>query len=317
MWVHRRSEEPSCTELECYWKKSMLSSVGAKNKFVTVGEFGAPPEKRLANAPEGTFLQSVLKNAKERSSSMQLLKHFSEGDEWLNQFSIHHLLIKFIKTGSENAEDFLRFSSAEMTEESCEKALKLTVEQCDSKIWHELRYARITASKIYEVAHCKTAPGSLIEQITGGLQVRESKAMIRGKNLEGKVLNVLKKQIPCQFKNVGLHLSPKYPLFGASPDALSDEFVVEIKCPSTAKTLKSYIKDGIINNKFKAQIQLQMHLFNKKRGIFCVADPSFEVNNSITIHYEDYDKDFVEVIQVAAEEFWKANVFPMLFKSLK
>lgn len=92
------------------------------------------------------------------------------------------------------------------------------------------------------------------------------------KTWKGKVLNVLKKQIPCQFKNAGLHLSPKYPLFGASPDALSDEFVVEIKCPSTAKTVKNYIKDDIINNKFKAQIQLQMHLFNKKRGIFCVAD---------------------------------------------
>lgn len=58
MWVHRTSEEPSCTEVEC-------SSVGAKNKFVTVAEFGAPPEKRLANVPEGTFLQSVVKNAKE------------------------------------------------------------------------------------------------------------------------------------------------------------------------------------------------------------------------------------------------------------
>lgn len=117
---------------------------------------------------------------------MQLLRHFSEGDEWLNQISIHHLLIKFLKTGSENAEDFLRFSRGEMTEEACEKALKLTVEQCNSNIWHELRYARITASKIYEVVHYKTAPGSLIDQITGGLQVRESKAVIRGKNLERK-----------------------------------------------------------------------------------------------------------------------------------
>ncbi|GBP90081.1 hypothetical protein EVAR_27069_1 [Eumeta japonica] len=26
MWLHRRSEEPSCTSVECYWKKSKLQS---------------------------------------------------------------------------------------------------------------------------------------------------------------------------------------------------------------------------------------------------------------------------------------------------
>nr|CAH7755151.1 unnamed protein product [Callosobruchus chinensis] len=28
MWVHRRSEEPSCTAVQCYWQKSRLSRVG-------------------------------------------------------------------------------------------------------------------------------------------------------------------------------------------------------------------------------------------------------------------------------------------------
>lgn len=36
MWTHRRSEEPSCTEVECYWKKSTLSRVGTTIKYVTV-----------------------------------------------------------------------------------------------------------------------------------------------------------------------------------------------------------------------------------------------------------------------------------------
>lgn len=34
MWIHRRSEKPAPTEVECYWKKSTLSKVGSVIKFV-------------------------------------------------------------------------------------------------------------------------------------------------------------------------------------------------------------------------------------------------------------------------------------------
>nr|CAH7743492.1 unnamed protein product [Callosobruchus chinensis] len=35
MWVHRRSEEPSCTEVQCFWPKSRLSRVGTTLKFIS------------------------------------------------------------------------------------------------------------------------------------------------------------------------------------------------------------------------------------------------------------------------------------------
>lgn len=35
MWCNRRFESPSPTEVECYWKKSVLSAVGNTNKFIT------------------------------------------------------------------------------------------------------------------------------------------------------------------------------------------------------------------------------------------------------------------------------------------
>lgn len=35
MWVHRRSEEPSCTSVESYWMKSKLSRVGTTLKYMT------------------------------------------------------------------------------------------------------------------------------------------------------------------------------------------------------------------------------------------------------------------------------------------
>ncbi|KAJ8982173.1 hypothetical protein NQ317_013958 [Molorchus minor] len=44
MWVHRRSEEPSCTSLECYWKKSKLSRVSSSLKYMTAKDLskGSP-----------------------------------------------------------------------------------------------------------------------------------------------------------------------------------------------------------------------------------------------------------------------------------
>lgn len=33
MWLHRRTEAPSCTSVECYWKKSNLAKVGSSKKF--------------------------------------------------------------------------------------------------------------------------------------------------------------------------------------------------------------------------------------------------------------------------------------------
>ncbi|GBP91015.1 hypothetical protein EVAR_60490_1 [Eumeta japonica] len=38
MWIHRRSEEPSCTSVECYWMKSKLSRAGSTLKYLTARE---------------------------------------------------------------------------------------------------------------------------------------------------------------------------------------------------------------------------------------------------------------------------------------
>lgn len=50
-----------------------------------------------------------------------------------------------------------------MTKFFCLKIEKLTRNQSDSPLWHEMRYGRITASKIYECSRCLTTEGSLVE----------------------------------------------------------------------------------------------------------------------------------------------------------
>jgi hypothetical protein len=68
------------------------------------------------------------------------------------------------------------------------------------------------------------------------------------------------------------------PLFGASPDGNTSEHIFEIKCPSKESTVENYIKGGRMKLKYLAQVSLQMKIANRKRAIFCVADPQFKIN---------------------------------------
>ncbi|KAL4704353.1 hypothetical protein ACJJTC_010738 [Scirpophaga incertulas] len=116
MWLHRRNEEPSCTQVECYWKKSLLSKVGTSLKSITA-------------------------------------KEIAKGE----------------------------------VEEK-------TRDQSENTLWHELRFARVTASKAYEISRCKTGDGALVSMILGS-KVPETPAMKRGRVLEQKVLRVVGKML--------------------------------------------------------------------------------------------------------------------------
>lgn len=81
-----------------------------------------------------------------------------------------------------------------------------------------------------------------------------------------------------------------------SPDGiLTKNTVVEIKCPATENTLKNYLNNNKIAEKFYAQIQLQMHVTGFKKGLFCVASPNFETNNEIYIKNVDYDESYTSI----------------------
>ncbi|XP_050314809.1 uncharacterized protein LOC126749172 [Anthonomus grandis grandis] len=44
VWLHRRSEEPSPTDVACYWSRSKLSRVGSSVKYLTLKDFGQTQE---------------------------------------------------------------------------------------------------------------------------------------------------------------------------------------------------------------------------------------------------------------------------------
>jgi len=117
-----------------------------------------------------------------------------------------------------------------------------------------------------------------------------------------------------QFQNAGFLVSDEMPHFGVSLDGISDEYVLEIKCPAKERTKVNYIKKGRIVPKVWAQIQLSMLLFKKKKGVLPLADPGFTTNWKIGLFYDTFDDDFLREVCTKAEEYWYETIFPLLIK---
>ena len=170
-----------------------------------------------------------------------------------------------------------------------EEVEKATKNQSDDPLWYECRYGRITASLIYEATHCRTADGSLVKQIIGAAKIFLSKAMKRGKDLAKQVLLEVREKEKISYANSGLYLLSSCPVIRASPDAVGSDFIVEIKCPFSTDNIKTYLPNGVISEKCKAQMYTQM---------LCAS-----VTKKITTVWLTYDDKFSKTIKKAIE-FW-------------
>ncbi|KAJ8670103.1 hypothetical protein QAD02_001362 [Eretmocerus hayati] len=324
-WVHRRTESPSPTETECYWKKSKLSSIGSSIKYIRAREMWKQTSTKPLPLPDASnFLTTLRKEAEDKQIDSQLSRHsFDLQSRKLNQLSKHQLIYSFIEGQDHNEigntvpllDRFLTYLESKLSKELCQEAEFETRKQSDCPLWYELRYGRLTGSKLNESSRCKTPEGSLIDLIVGAAKIPDTLYMARCRNLESEVLSEVGKIYKITIKKVGFLLIPSLPMVGASPDGISDDFIVEVKCPAKAKSVEKYVKKGEITSKFKAQMMLQMLAAGKRKGLFCVADVDFEQNKKVKIIELVYDEDFINAIIAGAVAFWKENIFPRLYQA--
>lgn len=199
--------------------------------------------------------------------------------------SMHQLCLKYKDADCEN---FLVNASYLITKNTLMEIEKLTRDQSQNNLWFELRYGRITASKAYSVSKCKTPDESLIAQIMGG-KIPDTPAMSRGRKLEDAVRKIVEIKLGMKIEKCGLMISQEYLMIAGSPDGISDEFVIEIKCPTSAYNYKNYVQEEQPTKIYYAQVQLQMFLSDKKKCYFCVADSNYESNenvNKICVHFD-------------------------------
>lgn len=118
MWLHRRSEEPACTEIACYWMKPKLSQVGSQLKFIKAKDMGNKRKPLLSststpstsiNTLNESFLQSVKEQSIELETDSQIMGYFRPTED-IHKASMHYLVNQFRKQNSVNdADRFITF----------------------------------------------------------------------------------------------------------------------------------------------------------------------------------------------------------------
>lgn len=153
-WIHRRGEEPTPTEVLCYWKKSTLSKVGSTIKFIEASQIRASKKRgrerlRLSKTtPKGSFFREIIDHIEvkkmkweEEISVPEMYKHFSDEAHRFHSLDLHCLAVKFQvrNPSSTDVEAFLTFCSGEMKTNMCLKAQLETEDQSANNIWTKLR----------------------------------------------------------------------------------------------------------------------------------------------------------------------------------
>lgn len=97
MFIHRKSEQQSPTEVECYWKKPRLSGVVTSLRCITAKSLTKKKvETRIQPENSIHFLNSIMTLGAENKIECQIGAHkYGEIESPLKVMSIHRAIIKF------------------------------------------------------------------------------------------------------------------------------------------------------------------------------------------------------------------------------
>lgn len=218
-WLDKKSKEPASTSVQCYWKKPSLAGVRADPVEC---EDVFPNAKKIKLDPKDpSILAKFLEECKKHNVSNSLATSFTMRKKSYNLFDMS--IEYFQQESDEDVDKYIISLNRQITEDVIHTLNKKTQSQVDTKLWHSLRQGRITASKVYEAAKCKTE-GTLVQQILGGYKVPETEFIRRGKKLEKFVVKKVKEKINKKIEKSGFTLINA--IVGASPDGVRDDFVV-------------------------------------------------------------------------------------------
>lgn len=99
MWVHRRTEDLSPTDVTSYWVRPRLSAVGTSKKFIAAADFGASSFSPADSSRSGTsFMEEVLNVGLRENLEGQII-HRNTRTTWINWPFINYIVIFVLKVG--------------------------------------------------------------------------------------------------------------------------------------------------------------------------------------------------------------------------
>lgn len=99
MYVHRKSEEKSPTEVKCYWERLKLSGVGTTLKYITAKSMS---KKSIVNIQSEisnkNFFNEAMKLLETHQINCQVGTHNYKSEEYFFKIlSIHTAILEFSK----------------------------------------------------------------------------------------------------------------------------------------------------------------------------------------------------------------------------
>lgn len=140
---------------------------------------------------------------------------------------------------------------------------------------------------------------------------------LKGVRTLDSVIKSEEKQIKCKIRKCGTFIAPDFPTFGTSPECITEDHVIEVKCPSEEKYIRNYVMNKIVVANLKVQLHLQMLCAVKKEGLFCGASPDFESSRNVEIYNIKYDKGFLNALIAKAQKNYKNFVYLKLLNTVQ
>lgn len=180
--------------------------------------------------------------------------------------------------------------------------------------WLSERCGKVTASKIADVmAQTKSGPGAarknymadlLTERLTGEpKQYFTNAAMEWGTEQEPRARAMYAFHTGNSVVETGFVPHPSLEATGASPDGLvSDDGLVEIKCPNTATHIET-LRGAKIDRKYLLQMHWQMICTQRDWCDFVSFDPRLPEYLQLHVQRVERDAELVEEITAAVTQF--------------
>ena len=170
--------------------------------------------------------------------------------------------------------------------------------------WYEYRSGRVSASHMSDVMAKGTGITRekymirlMLERISGTPgDTYQSASMLWG--IENEPLARLAYELnrDCDVVQVGFIDHPSIDMFGASPDGLIDEGMIEIKCPDS-HTHYQYMTSGKVPGGYMKQMQAQMLCAEKSWVDFISFDPRYPEKHKMFVKRVERDDEMIEKIE--------------------
>lgn len=179
--------------------------------------------------------------------------------------------------------------------------------------WLTARLGHVTASCMDDVmAKGKSGEAAtrykykiklLSERLTGvGQESYSNSAMEWGKATEVHAARAYEMRYDTLLDKTGFWRHSTIPWLGVSPDRLSGNKIVEIKCPNTSTHL-SWILAGVMPSEYVKQVQAQLWVCEKETADFVSYDPRLPEKNQLFVVKVDRDETLIKQMESEVLKF--------------